>query len=151
MATAHIQRPFLAPGKQPVSYQPDFVRVGGRYRVGKLLGTGGSGESYSDQVRLVFLSPLGSVFLGKDIRTGANVALKIGRAGKLPSKLSHEYNVYTTISGSTGISEVLWYGKEGLHEIIVLKYLGTSLGDLISERHFDPRRAFVYALQMVRL
>ena len=26
----------------------DFVRVGGRYRVGKLLGSGGSGESNSD-------------------------------------------------------------------------------------------------------
>jgi serine/threonine protein kinase len=107
--------------------------------------------SPTDQVRLVFLNPLGSVFLGKDIQTGADVALKIGCAGSSPSKLSYEYNVYTTISGSTGISDVLWYGKEGLHEIIVLEYLGTSLGDLISERRFDPRRAFFYGLQMVRL
>jgi len=42
--------------------------------------------------------------------------------------------MYTTISGSAGIPEVLWYGKEGLHEIIVLEYLGTSLGDQIKAR-----------------
>ena len=39
--------------------------------------------------------------------------------------------MYATISGSAGIPEVLWYGKEGLREIIVLEYLGTSLGDQI--------------------
>jgi hypothetical protein len=45
MATTHIRRPLVAPPrKQHISHQPDFVRVGGRYRVGKLLGTGGSGE-----------------------------------------------------------------------------------------------------------
>jgi hypothetical protein len=59
--------------------------------------------------------------------------------------------VYTTLSGSAGISEALWYGKEGLHEIIVLEYLGTSLEDLIRKRWFDPRKAFLYAPRMVRL
>jgi hypothetical protein len=151
MTTTHVQRPLLASKKQPVSHQPYLVRVGGRYRVGKLLGTGGSGERHSDQVRLFFLSSLASVFLGKDIRTGNEVALKIGHVGSSPSKLSYEHNVYTMISGSTGISQVLWYGKEGLHEVIVLEYLGTSLGDLICERRFDLRRTFLYASQMVRL
>ena len=65
--------------------------------------------------------------------TRTDVALKIGHAGSLPSKLSYEYEVYAVISGSAGIPKVLWYGKEGIHEIIVLEYLGTSLGDLIKE------------------
>ena len=81
--------------------------------------------------------------------TGADVALKIGRSGDSSSRLSYEYNVYTSISGSKGIAEVLWYSKEDLHEVIVLKYLGTSLGDLISEQQFDHRRTFLYASQMV--
>ena len=34
--------------EQPRPLQIDFVRVGARYRVGKLLGSGGSGESNSD-------------------------------------------------------------------------------------------------------
>lgn len=55
------------------------------------------------------------------------------------------------ISGSTGISQVLWYGKEDVHEVIVLEYLGTSLGDLISEQRFDPGKSFLYVSQMVRV
>ena len=76
---------------------------------------------------------LGSVFLGKDILTNNEVALKVGHAGSSTSRLSHEHNVYKTISGSTSTSQVLWYSKEGIYEVIVLEYLGTSLGNLISE------------------
>ncbi len=53
----------------------DIVRVNGQYRVGKLLGTGASGELNSDSGLTHFLSLLGSVYLGKDIFTGADVAL----------------------------------------------------------------------------
>ena len=59
--------------------------------------------------------------------------------------------MYTTISGSAGIPEVLWYSKEGLHEIIILEYLGTSLGDRIKVQRFDRKKIFLYASQMVRL
>ena len=93
---------------------------------------------------------LGSVFLGKDILTDNEVALKVGHAGSSTSRLSHEHDVYKTISGSTSTSRVLWYGKEGIYEVIVLEYLGTSLGNLISERRFDNTRIFSYASQMVR-
>jgi casein kinase 1 len=83
--------------------------------------------------------------------TGSDVALKMGHRCSLPSRLSHEYDVYTTIAGSTGISQVLWYGKEGVYEVIVLEYLGTSLGDLIDQLKFDHGKTFSYATQMVRL
>jgi serine/threonine protein kinase len=93
----------------------------------------------------------GSVYLGKDIRTGAEVALKIGGTGQSPSRLKHEYTVYTNIAGSTGISPVLWYGKEGSYEVIVFNNLGKSLGDLMmDEDRFDGGRVFLYASQMVR-
>jgi serine/threonine protein kinase len=102
------------------------------------------------RVRHIFLSSLGSVYLGKDIRTGAEVALKIGRADHSPSRLSHEYQVYQKTAGSIGISSVRWYGKEGPYEVLVLEYLGTSLGDLISAQQFDHRKTFFFASQMVR-
>jgi serine/threonine protein kinase len=102
------------------------------------------------QVRHIFLSSLGSVYLGKDIRTGAEVALKIGRADHSPSRLSHEYHVYQKTAGSIGISPVCWYGKEGSYEVIVLENLGTSLGDLVSAQQFDHRKTFFFASQMVR-
>ncbi len=80
---------------------------------------------------------------------GADVALKIGHGGQSPSGLSHEYSVYVAIAGSTGISPVHWYGKEGKYEIIVLEHLGTSLDDLISKQKLDYRKTSLYASQMV--
>jgi len=58
----------------------DIVRVNGQYRVGKLLGTGASGELNSDSGLTHFLSLLGSVYSGKDIFTGADVAHLIEEA-----------------------------------------------------------------------
>ena len=86
---------------------------------------------------------LASVFSGKDIRTRAKVALKIGHAD-LPLILSYEYDVYTTMSGGAGISPVLWYGKEGLHEVLVLENLGASLEDLVSEQWSIHEKTFLY-------
>jgi predicted Ser/Thr protein kinase len=83
--------------------------------------------------------------------TGGDVALKIGHPCSLPSRLSHEHDVYTDIAGSRVFPQVLWYGKEDVYEVIVMDYLGTSLGDLIDQLKFDHRETFSYASQMVRL
>lgn len=96
-----------------------------------------------------FMGSLGDVYLGKDIRTGAEVAVKIGRADDSPSTLGHEYDVYKTTAGSVGIPTVWWYGKEGNHEVIVLEHLGTSLSDLIGVQGFD-HKPFLFASRMVR-
>jgi hypothetical protein len=73
----------------------------------------------------------------------------IGSANHLSSRLSHEYNVYVNLAGSTGVSPVCWYGKEGSHEVIVMNHLRTLLGDLISGGQVDHREVFQYAPQMV--
>ena len=65
------------------------------------------------------------------------------------TRLSHEYHIYQTIAGSIGISPV-YYGKEGPHEVIVLEYLRTSLGDLVATQQFDSANTFIFASQMVR-
>src|ERR1019366_9077039 len=101
------------------------------------------------QVGNNFMSPLGRVYVGKDIRTGAEVAVKIGSPDRSSSRLNHEYEVYKTAAGSIGISPVYWYGKEGYHEVIVLEHLGTSLGDLICTQEFDHSKTFFFASQMV--
>ena len=149
MTSIWFERPLLASQKQPGSPKLGFVRVNGQYRVGKLLGTGASGEPHFDHIRLIFLNSLGRVFQGKDIGTGSDVALKIGHAQSSSSKLRYEYDVYTAIARSTGVPKVLWYSKEGHHEVIVLEFLGTSLGDLVREKRLDSKRVFLYASQMV--
>ena len=81
---------------------------------------------------------------------GAEIALKIGCSDHLPSAgLSHEFNMYMKVAGSTGISPVHWYGKEGPYDIIVLEHLGTSLGNLVSKQWVDHNKTFCYASQMV--
>lgn len=54
------------------------------------------------------------------------------------------------MAGTRGISQVHWYGKEDIYEVIVLDQLGSSLGDLVDETMLDPRKTFSYATQMVR-
>jgi hypothetical protein len=77
------------------------------------------------QVQHFIDTSIGSVFEGRDIRMGAEVALKIGSTDQSPG-LNHKYNVYTNIAGSVGTSSVLWYGKEDLYEVIVLDSLQKS-------------------------
>ncbi|KAF8488805.1 hypothetical protein F5888DRAFT_1809354 [Russula emetica] len=79
------------------SQEPVTVRVGGRYRVGKLRGAG----------------TFGTVYLGKDIKKGRDVAVKLEVALEWGSKLEHEYNIYWATSGIRGIPKMLWYGMEG--------------------------------------
>ena len=110
-------------------------------------------SSILTSVRDNILSSLASVYLGKDIKTEAKVAIKIGHVDdKDPSlsRLSHEYYVYQKIAGSAGFSSVYWYGKEGRHEVIVLEYLGASLDNLVTTQQFDHSEMFFFASQMVR-
>ena len=105
---------------------------------------------FSDSSLTPLLSSSGSVYLGKDIMTGADVVLKIAHRSS-PSRLGHEYNMYSTIAGCRGICQVLWYSKEDVYEVIVFDHLGTSLGNLVDRPKFDHRKIFLYATQMVRL
>ena len=58
--------------------------------------------------------PSCDIYLGKDIKKGRDVAVKLEVALEWGgSRLKHEYNVYRAILGICGISKMLWYGMEG--------------------------------------
>ena len=88
------------------------------------------------------------VYAGRDIRTGTEVAVKIGLEDN-SMRLRHENQVYTSVGGSAGISAVRRYGKEGQYEVLVLDHLGTSLDKLINGQEINHERIFQYASQMV--
>jgi len=70
---------------------------------------------------------IGSVYLGKDIQTERDVALKLEVAQDLrQSNLAHEYNVYRALSGLPGIPKVYWHGREGPYHVIILDRLGST-------------------------
>jgi len=140
--------------EDPSSLKLDFMCVGSQYRVGKLLSSGGSGESNSES--LIDVShfsdtSLGSIYLGRDIQMGDDVAIKIGYMGLQSSRLIHEYQIYMRIASYIGTCQVLWYSKEDVYKVMVLEYLGMSLGDLIDKQKPNSGKAFFYISQMVCL
>jgi hypothetical protein len=93
---------------------------------------------------------IGTVYLGKDIKTERDVALKLEVAEDSDSTLAHEYSVYRAISGLPGIPRVHWYGREGPYRVIVLDRLGSTFEE-IGRTSIDTNALFTYATQMVFL
>ncbi|KAI9439162.1 kinase-like domain-containing protein [Lactarius indigo] len=112
--------------------QSSIVRVCGRYRVGMLLGSGTSGD----------------VYLGWDIKTGQDIALKLEPIQTQTPRLSHEHSVYKALSGVSGIPTMHWYGREVPYHVMVLDHLNLTVEEAISKCH-DINSVFSYADQML--
>ena len=60
-----------------------------------------------------------SVYVGRNIRTGKEVALKVEHC-EGSDILDHEYQIYKDLAGCPGISRAYWYGVEGPYNVIVM-------------------------------
>jgi len=119
--------------------------------VGKPLGFGAFGKFLQgDHIICDIQIHIGSVYLGKDIKTERDVALKLQAAEDSSSNLAHEYSIYQAISGLPGIPKVYWYGRKGPYYVIVLDHLGSTLEE-IGRTSIDINAVFAYATQMVFL
>jgi hypothetical protein len=130
----------------------DIVRVGGRYRMGKLLGAGAFGTSINLKALWTIISTsfyLGTVYLGKDIKKGQDVAVKLEVAQEWDSRLEREHDVYQAMSGIRGIPKMLWYGVEGRYNVMVLSRLGRTLEEMKQLKMLDANTVFAYSKQMV--
>jgi hypothetical protein len=67
---------------------------------------------------------------------GENVLIKLEPVEGKDHTLDHEYQVYTKLSGGTGIPRVRWFGMEASFYALVVDYLGPSLEDLFVRCHF---------------
>ena len=96
------------------------LRVGGKYRLGKKIGSGSFGD----------------IYLGHHILTGEEVAIKLESVKSRHQQLSYEYRLYRLLQGktpgqgATGIPNVRWFGKEGDYNVLIMDLLGPSLEDL---------------------
>ena len=104
--------------------------------------------SHSDSGPSIFLNPLGDVYLGQDIKTGQDVALKLEPIQTQTPRLSHEHTIYKALSGMPGIPTMHWYGREVPYHVLVLDRLNLTLEEVISKCH-DINLVFLYANQMV--
>jgi casein kinase I family protein HRR25 len=126
------------------------VRVSGRYRVGKLLGSGTFGKCSLKVLPVLLTEPMiGSVYLGKDVRTGREVALKVERHQGSDSDLFHEFKIYKDINGCPGIPKAYWYGTEGPYNVMVMNRYELSLDEMVSQGPLDLLTVVSFADQMV--
>eukprot|EP00455_Lapot_gusevi_P032592 TRINITY_DN3552_c0_g2_i1.p1 TRINITY_DN3552_c0_g2~~TRINITY_DN3552_c0_g2_i1.p1 ORF type:complete len:549 (+),score=87.84 TRINITY_DN3552_c0_g2_i1:153-1799(+) len=110
------------------------LRVGGKYRLGRKIGCGAFGD----------------IYLGTNVTTDEEVAIKLENARSRHPQLAYEYKLYRLLQGS-GIPNVYWFGKEGDYNVMVMELLGQSLEHLFDacDRKFTLKTVLMLADQML--
>ncbi|KAL9690163.1 hypothetical protein QQ045_010559 [Rhodiola kirilowii] len=111
------------------------TRIGYKYRLGRKIGSGSFGE----------------IYLGVNIQTNEEVAIKLESATTKHPQLLYESKIYRILQGGTGIPNVRWYGVEGEYNVLVMDLLGPSLEDLFNfcSRKFSLKTILMLADQML--
>ncbi|KAI8342360.1 kinase-like domain-containing protein [Chlamydoabsidia padenii] len=111
------------------------LRVGNKYRIGRKLGSGSFGD----------------IYLGTNVVTDEEVAIKLESVKAKHPQLEYEAKVYKSLLGGVGISKVRWYGTECDYNAMVIDLLGPSLEDLFNfvKRKFTLKTVLLLADQMI--
>ncbi|KAL5062741.1 hypothetical protein RYX36_024478, partial [Vicia faba] len=72
------------------------------------------------------------IYLGTNIQTNEEVAVKIENAKTKHPHLLHESKLHKLLQGGTGIPNTKWSGVEGEYNVFVMDLLGPSLEDLFN-------------------
>ena len=94
---------------------------------------------------------IGTVFYGVHTVAGKEVAIKVEPAVAKHSPLKHESKIYKSLMGGPGVPWIIWSGKQGDYNIMVIDLLGPSLEDLFKmcNRHFSLKTVLLLADQLV--
>jgi casein kinase I homolog HRR25 len=76
---------------------------------------------------------VGEVFQARDISDDTLVAVKLEDFDSDPSQVEREYIIYRRLGHRAGIPKVLWFGREGEYNALVMELLGPSLYDYTIE------------------
>ncbi|CAH8324030.1 unnamed protein product [Eruca vesicaria subsp. sativa] len=109
--------------------------IGNKFRLGRKIGSGSFGE----------------IYLGTDVQTNEEVAIKLESVKTAHPQLSYESRIYRVVQGGTGIPNIKWYGVEGDYNVLVMDLLGPSLEDLFGycNRKFTLKTVLMLADQMI--
>lgn len=110
-------------------------RVGNKFRLGRKIGSGSFGE----------------IYLGTNIQTNEEVAIKLENVKTKHPQLLYESKLYRILQGGTGIPNVRWFGMEGDYNVLVMDLLGPSLEDLFNfcSRKLSLKTVLMLADQMI--
>ncbi|GAU33939.1 hypothetical protein TSUD_357390 [Trifolium subterraneum] len=110
-------------------------RIGNKFRLGRKIGSGSFGE----------------IYLGTNIQTNEEVAVKLENVKTKHPQLLYEAKLYKLLQGGTGIPNVKWSGVEGEYNVLVMDLLGPSLEDLFNfcNRKLSLKTVLMLADQMI--
>ncbi|KAK3745484.1 hypothetical protein QZH41_007550 [Actinostola sp. cb2023] len=111
------------------------LRVGNKYRLGRKIGSGSFGD----------------IYLGTNISTGEEVAIKLECVKSKHPQLHIEAKFYKMMQGGVGIPTIKWCGTEGDYNVLVMDLLGPSLEDLFNfcNRKFSIKTVLLLADQTI--
>ncbi|GMN49006.1 hypothetical protein TIFTF001_018166 [Ficus carica] len=90
--------------------------IGNKFKLGRKIGSGSFGELY----------------LGVNVQTGEEVAVKLEPTKTKHPQLHYESKLYMLLQGGTGVPHLKWFGVEGEYNVMVIDLLGPSLEDLFN-------------------
>lgn len=111
------------------------LRVGRKYRLSKKIGSGSFGD----------------IYLGTNIISGEDVAIKLESIRAKHPQLEYEAKVYKALCGGVGIPFLRWFGTECDFNAMVIDLLGPSLEDLFGycNRKFSLKTVLMLADQLI--
>ncbi|GLV32957.1 discs overgrown [Carabus blaptoides fortunei] len=111
------------------------LRVGNKYRLGRKIGSGSFGD----------------IYLGTNISTAEEVAIKLECIKTRHPQLHIESKFYKMMQGGVGIPTIKWCGTEGDYNVMVMELLGPSLEDLFNfcSRRFSLKTVLLLADQLI--
>lgn len=111
------------------------MRIGKKYQLRRQIGSGSFGD----------------IYLGVNVISGEEVAVKLESVKARHPQLDYEARVYKALSGGIGIPFVRWYGTERDYNALVIDLLGPSLEDLFNfcNRRFSYKTTLLLADQLV--
>ncbi len=111
------------------------LRVNKKYRLSRKIGSGSFGD----------------IYLGVNVTTGEEVAIKLESVKTKHPQLLYESKIYRILYGGIGIPNVRWFGVEGDYNVMVLDLLGPSLEDLFNYcgRRFNLKTVLMLAQQLL--
>lgn len=109
--------------------------IADRFRLKRRIGSGSFGE----------------IYVGEDLKTREEVAVKLESVQVQPPQLAAESRAYRILSDSVGIPKHIWFGTDNDYNILVLDLLGKSIEDLFAScRHkFTLKTVLMLADQII--
>ncbi|CAD8141570.1 unnamed protein product [Paramecium pentaurelia] len=100
------------------------------------------------------LGAFGQIYLGNNIKTGEEIAIKLENVSNNHSQLLHEAKIYRILlldGPVPGIPNLHWFGQEGDFNVLVMDILGPSLEDLFNYngRKFSLKSVLMLADQLL--